>query len=115
MPRSILFVERHREVADALERVIASADHAPIVRTHIDGLDEIHPAPAAIVLRIVFEKGSEPVHACVERLPPGRPPIIAIVRAEDEATEAARLKCDVVLRAPRDLRRLRDVLATLAR
>ena len=115
MPQSILIVERHREVAEALEQVIASADHAPIVRTHMDGLDEIHPTPAVIVLRIVFEGGCEPLHACVERLPKQRPPIIAIVREDEEASEAERIKCDVVLRAPHELGRLREAIATLTR
>ena len=115
MLRPILIVERHREVADALEQVIASADHAAIVRANIDGLDEMNPPPAAIVLRIAFESGCEPTHAGVARLPPDRPPIVAIVRADAEADEAERLKCDVVLRAPQDLGKLRDVLAHVAR
>jgi hypothetical protein len=114
MLRSILIIERHREVADALEQVIASADHAPIVRPHIDDLEEINPPPAAIVLRITLESGSEPTHASVARLPADHPPIVAIVRADDEATEAVRLRCDVVLRAPHDLGKLREILSKLA-
>jgi hypothetical protein len=51
----------------------------------------------------------------VSRLPPNRPPVIAIVRADHEAFEAERLKCDVVLRAPKDLNRLCDILTRLTR
>ena len=115
MLRSILIIERHREVAEALERVIASADHAAVVRCDVDDIDDISPPPAAIVLRITLESGSEPTYASVARLPAGRPPIVAIVRADEEATEAVRLKCDVVLRAPQDLGRLREILTKLAR
>jgi DNA-binding response OmpR family regulator len=115
MLRSILIVERHREVAEALEQVIASAEHAAIVRSHVDSLDDINPPPAVIVLRITLENGSERTHASLAKLPADRPPIVAIVREDEEATEAARLKCDVVLRAPQDLGRLREVLLKLAR
>jgi hypothetical protein len=115
MPRSVLIVERHPEVADALEQVIASADCSAIVRAHLDGLDDVNPAPAAIVVRITFEGRGEPAHAGLARLPADHPPIIAIVRADEEAYEAARLKCDVVLRAPYDLGKLRNVLSRLMR
>jgi hypothetical protein len=115
MLRSILIVERHREVAEALEQVIASAEHAAVVRAHVDGFDDINPRPAVIVLRITLENGSERTHASLARLAADRPPIVAIVRADDEAAEAERLKCDVVLRAPKDLGRLREVLSKLAR
>jgi hypothetical protein len=114
MSRFILIVERHHEVAEALEQVIASAEHFAIVRSHIDRLDDFNPPPAAIVLRVAFERGCEPTHAGVARLPANRPPIVAIVRGDDEALEAERLRCDVVLRAPKDLGKLRDVLTKLA-
>jgi len=115
MPPAILIIESHREVADALHDVVASANYAAIVRSHVQELDEVSPAPAAIIVRVVFEGASEPTHAVVARLPPNRPPVIAIVRADDEASEAERLKCDVVLRAPHDLGRLCDVLMKLTR
>jgi hypothetical protein len=113
MPCCVLIVERHPEVADALEQIVASADCAVIVRGCVDGLDAVSPTPAAIVVRIAFEGSGEPAHAGLARLPAGHPPIIAIVRADAEASEAARLKCDVVLRAPYDLGKLRDVLNQL--
>ena len=115
MPPAILIIESHREVAEALHDVVASANYAAIVRSHVQELDEVSPAPAAIIVRVAFEGAGEPTHAVVARLPPNRPPIIAIVRADDEASEAERLKCDVVLRAPRDLGRLCDVLTKLTR
>ena len=115
MPPAILIIESHREVAEALHDVVASVNYAAIVRSHVQELDEISPAPAAIIIRVAFEGTSEPTHAVVSRLPPDRPPIIAIVRADEEATEAERLNCDVVLRAPRDLGRLCDVLTKLTR
>ena len=113
MPRSVLIVERHPEVADALEQVIASADCSAIVRAHLDGLDDVNPAPVAIVLRITFEGSGEPAHAGLARLPADHPPIIAIVRADEEACEAVRLNCDVVLRAPSDLGQLRTIISRL--
>ena len=115
MPPAILIIESHREVAEALHDVVASANYAAIVRSHVQELDEVSPAPAAIIVRVVFEGTGEPTHAVVARLPPNRPPVIAIVRADEEAWEAERLKCDVVLRAPRDLGRLCDVLTKLTR
>jgi C4-dicarboxylate transporter DctQ subunit len=82
---------------------------------HVEGIEDLCPAPAAILVRVAFENASEPTHAGVARLPPDRPPVIAIVRADNEAAEAERLKCDVVLRAPGDLGRLCDVLTRLTR
>jgi hypothetical protein len=115
MLRSILIIERHQEVADALEQVIASADCSTIVRAHVDGLDDVNPAPVAIVVRITLEGGIEPAHAGLARLPADHPPVIAIVRDEEAAREAARLHCDVVLRAPSDLGKLRTVLSRFMR
>ena len=115
MPPAILIIERHREVADALHDVVASANYAAIVRSHVQELDDVSPPPAAIIVRVAFEGASEPTHAVGARVPANRPPVIAIVRADAEASEAERLKCDVVLRAPRDLGRLCDVLTKLTR
>ena len=115
MPPAIFILESHREVADALYELVASANYAAIVRPHVEGIEDLCPAPAAILVRVAFENASEPTHAGVARLPPDRPPVIAIVRADNEAAEAERLKCDVVLRAPGDLGRLCDVLTRLTR
>lgn len=115
MPPAILIIESHPEVANALHEVVLSANYEALVRSHVEDLRDVTPAPAAIILRVVFENASEPTHAVVARLPPDRPPVIAIVRADDEASEAERLKCDVVLRAPRDLGRLCEVLTKLVR
>jgi hypothetical protein len=55
-----------------------------------------------------------PAHAAIEHLPPDRPPVVAIAWDDTELAEAARLKCDVVLRAPRDVTRLCETLRKLA-
>ena len=47
MPPAILIIESHREVAEALHDVVASANYAAIVRSHVQELDEVSPAPAA--------------------------------------------------------------------
>lgn len=105
----ILIIEPRREVADALENVIASAHYNTRVVPHLERLSDLCDAPAAIVVRVAFE-GREPAHAAIERLPPGHPPVVAIVWQDDEAAEATRLKCDVVLRAPGDVSRLCEAL-----
>jgi hypothetical protein len=108
----ILIVEPHREVATALQEVIASAHHQTVVIPHLERLADLGMTPAAIVIRVAFE-GREPAHTALTRLPADRPPIVAIAWAEDEAAEAARLRCDVVLRGARDVSRLCDVLTRI--
>ena len=105
----ILILERRPEVAAALQDVITSANYHAHVIPHLERLADLGMAPAAIVVRIAFE-GSDPAHAALERLPPNRPPIIAIAWADDEVAEANRLNCDVVLRGAREVGRLFDAL-----
>lgn len=105
----ILIIEPRREVADALAEVIASAHYNTRVVPHLERLADLGETPAAIVIRIAFE-GREPAHAAIERLPPNRPPIVAIAWEDEEVAEAARLKCEVVLRAPREVNRLCEAL-----
>jgi hypothetical protein len=110
---AILIIEPRREVADAIADVIASAHYLPIVRPHLESLADLDVTVAAIVIRVSFEGVSEPAHAAIGRLPPGRPPVIAIARADEEIAEARRLQCDVILRGPRDIGQLCDVLKRL--
>ena len=105
----ILILEPRQEVAAALEDVISSASYTAVVRPHLERLSDLTTTPAAIVVRIAFE-GTEPAHAAIARLPANRPPIIAIAWDDAECAEAHRLKCDVVLRGPRDVCQLCDVL-----
>lgn len=105
----ILIIEPRREVADALEDVIASARYNTRVVPHLERLADIGDAPAAIVVRIAFE-GLEPAHIAIERLPPSHPPVVAIAWEDEEVAEATRLKCDVVLRGPGEVNRLCEAL-----
>ena len=109
----ILIIEQRPEVAEALQDVITSAHYSTIVRPHVERLGDLEVTPAAIIVRIAFENIGEPAHAAIARMPEGRPPIIAIVWEEKEAEEAARLACDVVLRAPGDVARLCDALTSV--
>ena len=104
--RHVLIIEPHEELAAAMEQVVASADFTPIVRRHVQTLADIDVVPMTIVVRIG--------HADLSTLPPDRPPVIAIVSSDDEAREAARLRCEVVLRAPEDIRRLYEALRQLS-
>lgn len=113
MPPAILIIEARREVADALEHVMTSARYIAIVRPYLDQLSDVGISPAAIVVRIASEGIGERPHEAIARLPPGRPPVVAIATTEDEMAEAVRLKCEVVLRAPHDVTRLCDVLMRL--
>lgn len=115
MPPAILIIEPRREVATALEEVVASAQCLPVVTPYLEQLADVGVSPAVILVRIAFEGIGEPAHAAIAKLPKNRPPIVAIVRDEDAAAEAARLKCDVVLRAPQDLGRLKDALTKTVR
>src|SRR4051794_20157222 len=108
MQPAILIIESRREVAEALQDVVTSANYSAIVRPYVDRLQDLALTPAAIIVRIAFESISEPPHAFLARLPLNRPPVIAIAWKDDEIAEAQRLKCDVVLRAPNDVGRLCD-------
>ena len=101
----ILIIEPRPEVAAALEEVISTARFRACVIPHLERLSDLDFAPSAIVVRIAFE-GSVPAHAAIEHLPPNHPPVVAIAWGEAELAEAARLKCDVVLRAPGDVTHL---------
>ena len=102
----VLIVEPHAEVATALERTIACASYIPVVRSHVESLADLGVTPAMIVMRIG--------HADLSHLPPGRPPIVAIASTEADLAEASRLGCEVVLRGPREVRRLFEVVRSLA-
>jgi len=106
MPPIVLIIEARKEVAEALESAIALANVTPVVVPHVERLGDVPYTPAAIVVRIAFESVSEPPHAAIARLGRERPPVVAIVREENELAEARRLQCDVVLRAPEDIPRL---------
>ena len=115
MPPIVLIIEARREVADALESAIALADVTPVVVPYVERLGDVPYRPAAIVVRIAFESVSEPPHAAIGRLGQERPPVVAIVREENEMEEAQRLQCDVVLRAPEDIPRLCDAVMKVIR
>lgn len=113
MRPAVLIIEPRHEVAAALEGVVNSANYVAMVRPYLDEPGELGAATAAIIVRIAFDTVSEPAHAVIARLPAGRPPVIAIASEEREVAEAHRLKCDVVLRAPRDVGRLCEVLGQI--
>jgi hypothetical protein len=69
-------------------------------------------SPAAIVLRVSFDTFREPPHTALKGVHV-RPPVIAIVSEEQEFVEAQRLKCEVILRAPGEVSRLCEALATI--
>lgn len=112
MRPSILILEPRREIAAALEDVVASANYQPIVRPYIDGVDGFGVTVAAIIVRVAFDGVSEPAHRALERLRV-RPPVVAIVWDEEELSEAKRLGCEVILRAPDDVGRLCEALSRL--
>jgi hypothetical protein len=115
MPPIVLIIESRKEVADALESAIALANLEPVVVPFVDRLGDVPCKPAAIVVRIAFESVSEPPHAAIARFGRERPPVIAIVREEEEVAEARRLQCDVVLRAPEDIPRLCEAVMKVIR
>ena len=104
--RHVLIIEPHDELAAAFEQVVASADFTPIVRRHVDSMSDLGITPATIVVRIG--------HGDISTLPPDRPPVVAIVATDEEAREAERLHCEVVLRAPSEIRRLCEALRMLS-
>jgi hypothetical protein len=106
----ILILEARPEVAEALSDVVTSASYDAMIRPHLESLADLGVPPAAIIVRIAFEGIGEPAHAAIQRLPANRPPVIAIAWEPNELEEAARLKCDVILRAPDDVGRLCDAL-----
>ena len=115
MHSTVLIIEARREVAVALEEVLAAANMASVVVPHLEKLSDVGISPAAILVRIAFESVGDPPHAAIARLPPDRPPVVAIAWEEDEVVEAQKLKCDVILRAPNDIPRLCETLTEVAR
>jgi hypothetical protein len=115
MQSTVLIIEARSEVAAALEAVLAAANLAAVVVAHLEKLSDIEIAPAAILVRIAFESVSDPPHAAIARLPPDRPPVVAIAWEDDEFAEAEKLKCDVILRAPQDIPRLCETLTRVVR
>lgn len=112
---AILIVESRREVADALQDVVMSANYLPVVRPRMQRLGDLGFTPAAIIVRVAFEGMSEPPHAAIADLPAGHPPVIAIAWGDTEVAEARRIGCTVVLRAPDDVSRLLDTLTRIVR
>lgn len=110
MRPAVLIVEPRRDIADALEDVVDSANYVAIVRPYLDRLSDLDVTPAAVIVRVAFE-GIEPPHAWLERLPRTRPPVVAIAWAPSEISEAERLGCEVVLHAPNDVAQLCQALA----
>lgn len=106
----VLIIEPRADVAAALEATIAIANMTPVVVPHLEQLADIPYTPAAIVVRVAFESVSDPPHAAIARLPPAHPPVIAIAWGEKALEEARRLRCDVVLHAPREIGRLCESL-----
>ena len=113
MPPVVLIIESRKEVAAALEAAIAASNFTPLVVPYLERLSDIPHPIAAIVVRVAFEGVGEPTHAAIEKLPHTRPPVVAIGWEETELAEARRLKCDVVLHAPHDISRLREMLTKL--
>ena len=110
MQSTVLIIEARSEVAAALEAVLAAVNLAAVVVPHLEKLSDVGILPAAILVRIAFESASDPPHAAIARLPPDRPPVVAIAWEDDEFAEAEKLKCDVILRAPHDIPRLCETL-----
>jgi hypothetical protein len=104
--RHVLIIEPHQELAVALENVIACARYGTIVRQHVDLLADVGVVPLGIVMRIG--------HADVSKLPVDRPPIVAIASSDEDVEEARRMHCEVVLRAPADIKHLCEALRSLA-
>jgi hypothetical protein len=104
--RHVLIIEPHEELAVALERAVASADFHPIVRRYVASISDLGVTPTSIVVRIG--------HGDVSNLPPDRPPIVAIASSDEAAQEAQRLRCEVVLRAPGEIKRLCEALKSLS-
>lgn len=113
MGRSIVIVETHPEMAAAFEEVIACANFTPIVVAHLETLADVAVTPVAIVVRIDLDAPAQSPHEGLEHLPAGRPPIVAIAWTDDEIAEANRLGCEVVLRAPEEVKRLCAALLEL--
>jgi hypothetical protein len=105
----ILIVEPRPEVARALEEVVTSANYDVVIRPYVDRLSDLGVTPSAIIVRVAFESIGEPPHAAIGRLV-NRPPVVAIAWEPEELAEAARLNCEVVLRAPHDVGRLCEAL-----
>lgn len=110
---NVLIIEPHREMAAALQEVVTLANCTPMTVTTCDEIMRLPHLPAAIVVRILSHTtGVEAPHECLHRLPrEQRPMIVALTSSDDDVMEAERLGCEVVLRAPKQVRGLYDALS----
>ena len=115
MRPSIVIVEPHPDMAAAFEELLESAHFSPVVVPHLHTLADVGDAPAAIVVRVDLDAPEHSPHEGLEQLPAGRPPIVAIAWTDDEIAEANRLGCEVVLRAPEEVKRLCKALVEVTR
>lgn len=113
---TVVIVEPYRDIAVALEEVVSLAQCTPVTVGTLEEVgDLVHRRPIAIVVRVATHLSTHSPHATLRAWPrTARPMIVALVSSEEDAAEAERLGCDVILCEPRQVHRLYDTLASVA-
>jgi hypothetical protein len=112
----VLIIEPQREMAAVLREIVVIANCTPLLVATWDEIQRLSPVPAAIVVRVLADSGAGAPHECVRRMPRAdRPVVLALTATDADVTEAERLGCDVVLRAPKQVRGLYDTLSRMGR
>lgn len=115
MPPTVAIIERHRELAIALEEVVTLARCTPVTMADVSELAQLADPPAAIVVRVAASLAANSPHAALGQLSRAeRPTVLALASNDSDVAEAERLGCDVVLREPQQVRALYDALSDVA-
>ncbi len=115
MTPTVAIVEPYRDLALTLNEVVVMAHCTPVTLGSLDALPAMSPPPAAIVVRVATDSPFEGPHAGLGQIPrAARPMVFALVSSDADAAEATRLGCEVVLRAPEQVRGLYEALARVA-
>lgn len=111
----VVVAEPHHEIADALQDVVILAGCVPVMASDCESISELHALPAAIVVRVATEMPMTSPHLSLRQF--GRTKrtlVVALASSHADATEAERLGCQVIARAPRQVQVLYEVLTQLS-
>ena len=109
MPPTVAIVERHRELAGTLRKVVLFARCEPVVLSSCDELSTLPEPPAAVVVRVTTTMPADlPGNRLREYA--GRSWALALTTTQADLVEARRLRCDIVLQPAQQEQALYEAL-----
>lgn len=114
MAPTVAIVEPDRDMAASLEEVVTLARCMAVKMTDFEELTDLPHPPAALIVRIATNLPQASHRGLAQLAIAGRPKILALTSTDADVEEAERLRCDIVLRQPHQIRALYDALAEVA-